>query len=162
MHPRVVGIEPTSMILEIIILPLNYTPPQVVGIEPTLIILKTIVLPLNYTFWTRRDLNSQFLRAKQVFFQLKLQALLLPTGLEPITNCLQNNCSTIELRKPLDKVGFEPTIPRIMIFKTTAFNHSATCPIRLRKELNLYLRFCRPPHYHYATQPISGRQDLNL
>jgi hypothetical protein len=34
------------MILEIMILPLNYTS-EVVGLEPTLIILKTIVLPIK-------------------------------------------------------------------------------------------------------------------
>jgi len=40
---RVVGFEPTSKILEIFILPLNYTPSKVAGFEPTLKILKTFV-----------------------------------------------------------------------------------------------------------------------
>ena len=73
-----IGFEPTLMILEIIVLPLNYTllkyifglggiwthivymqskcstnwttsPSRVTGFEPILMILKTIVLPLNYT-----------------------------------------------------------------------------------------------------------------
>jgi hypothetical protein len=89
---------------------LGYLFSGVVGLEPTTIILKTIVLPIKlYSFFL---INYNYM---------------LPIGLEPITNSLQNYCSTIELRKLLDRVGFEPTILlHITVFKTIAISLSAT------------------------------------
>ncbi len=91
---------------------------------------------------------------------------MLPIGIEPITLSLQNRCSTYELRKPLGRGGFEPPTLSVTVFKTDAISHSATYLFqRPKKELNLYLEFCRLSQYHYAIDQnnvVSGRQDLNL